>query len=180
MIVYPRSVDVSTVRSPRMNSRRSAVYAKLDALGIPYALYDHPPVFTAEDAAMYWANIPATAVKNLFLRNKKGDRHYLVILGIAKEADLRQLVEVIGDDRLSFGSPDRLMKHLGVTPGSVSAFGLINDTARAVRVIVDSDLKDAVRLIFHPNDNTASLTITGADFSKFLEQQGNPVRWVRL
>jgi Ala-tRNA(Pro) deacylase len=159
---------------------RSSVFDKLNALDIQYDLYEHPPVFTAEEAATYWKDVPGAPVKNLFLRNKKGDRHYLVILGIEKHADLRHLVHVIGDDRLSFGSPERLLKYLGVTPGSVSPFGLIHDSAHAVRVIVDSDLRTAERLIFHPNDNTASLTIRGADFVKFLEQQGNTVRWLRL
>ena len=159
---------------------RAAVYARLNALGIHYDVVEHPAVFTAEEAAAHWGEIPGAPVKNLFLRNKKGDRHYLVILGIEKQADLRRLVQVIGDDRLSFGSPERLMTHLGVRPGSVSPFGLINDEAHAVRVIVDNDLRTAERLIFHPNDNTASLTISGADFVKFLEAQGNTVKWVRL
>jgi Ala-tRNA(Pro) deacylase len=163
-----------------MTDRRTPVFDRLRALTIPYELYEHPPVFTAEEAAAHWKDIPGTPVKNLFLRNKKGDRHYLVILGIEKQADLRHLVKVIGDDRLSFGSPERLMTHLGVLPGSVSPFGLIHDRPHAVRVIVDSDLRTVERLIFHPNDNTASLTISGRDFERFLEQQGNAVRWVRL
>ena len=156
------------------------VYDALDALGIEYQKYEHPPVFTGEAAAEHWGRIPGTQVKNLFLRNKKGDRHYLVILGIEKQADLRHLVKVIGDDRLSFGSPERLQKYLGVTPGSVSPLGLIHDTSRAVRVIVDADLREAGRLIFHPNDNTASLTISGSDFVKFLESRGNAVRWLSV
>lgn len=163
-----------------MADPRSAILSTLDRLGIHYRLYEHPPVFTAEEAATHWKDLPGKAVKNLFLRNKKGDRHYLVILGIEKQADLRTLVKIIGDDRLSFGSPERLMKYLGVTPGSVSALGLIHDGSRSVRVIVDSDLRSAEHLIFHPNDNTASLTISGADFVRFLEQQGNPVRWIQL
>jgi Ala-tRNA(Pro) deacylase len=73
-----------------------------------------------------------------------------------------------------------LQRYLGVTPGSVSPFGLIHDTTHSVRVIVDSDLTKAGRLIFHPNDNTASLTISGADFVRFLERQGNVVRWVTV
>lgn len=159
---------------------RTAVFQTLDALGIRYELYEHPPVFSAEEAAVHWKDIPGTPVKNLFLRNKKGDRHYLVILGIEKRADLRQLVKLVGDDRLSFGSPERLMTHLGVTPGSVSPFGLIHDARREVRVMVDSDLGSAERLIFHPNDNTASVTISGPDLVRFLERQGNVVRWIRL
>jgi Ala-tRNA(Pro) deacylase len=156
------------------------VYDALDALSIPYTAYTHPAVFTAEEAAIHWAAIPATHVKNLFLRNKKGDRHYLVILRTDKQADLRQLVKVVGDDRLSFGSPERLMARLGLTPGSVSPFGLINDASQSVRVIVDEDLRWAERLIFHPNINTASLTLTAVDFERFLASRGNVVRFVRL
>jgi Ala-tRNA(Pro) deacylase len=163
-----------------MNAVREPILTALQTLDIHYELFEHPPVNTGDEAAVHWKAIPGAAVKNLFLRNKKGDRHYLVILGIEKQADLRQLVKVIGDDRLSFGSPERLQKYLGVTPGSVSPLGLIHDTGRAVRVIVDSDLRTAERLIFHPNDNTASLTISAADFAKFLEARGNTVKWIKV
>ena len=156
------------------------VYEALDALGIQYEKYEHPPVFTGEAAAEHWGPIPATQVKNLFLRNKKGDRQYLVILEIGKQADLRQLVKVIGDDRFSFGSPERLMATLGVTPGSVSPFGLLQDGSKDVRVIVDQDLRGVERLIFHPNLNTLSLTISVADFGRFLATRPNVVRWLKL
>ena len=152
----------------------------LDAMGISYEHYTHPPVFTSDEAAEHWADIPATRVKNLFLRNKKGNRHYLVILEIGKQADLRHLVKIIGDDRLSFGSPERLMSAMGLTPGSVSPFGLLNDPAHAVHVIVDEDLRRVQRLIFHPNINTASLTISVADFERFLAARGNQVRWIKV
>src|SRR4051812_36097131 len=151
-----------------------------DALGMEWEPCSPPPVFTGEEADQHWASIPATRVKNLFLRNKKGDRHYLVILEISKHADLRQLVKIVGDDRLSFGSPDRLMAHLGLTPGSVSPFGLIHDKDHSVRVIVDDDLRAAKRLIFHPNINTRSVTVTVADLQKFLASRPNTVRWVKL
>jgi Ala-tRNA(Pro) deacylase len=163
-----------------MTEQIAKVLAALDALGIRYELHEHPPVFTGEEAAQHWSGIDATHVKNLFLRNKKGDRHYLVILRIDKQADLRHLVKVIGDDRLSFGSPERLMANLGLTPGSVSPFGLLNDARHAVRVIIDGDLGAAERLIFHPNINTASLTLSRPDFERFLDSRGNSVRWVRL
>ena len=156
------------------------VYRVLDALGIQYQAYEHPAVFTAEDAAAHWTPIPATPVKNLFLRNKKGDRHYLVILDIAKAADLRQLVKVLGDDRLSFGSPERLMAQLGVTPGSVSPFGLIHEGSAGVQVIVDEALRGAERLLFHPNINTASVTISATDLERFLATRPNTVRWLKL
>jgi Ala-tRNA(Pro) deacylase len=156
------------------------VYAALDALGIRYERHEHPAVFTSADASKYWDPIPGTQCKNLFLRNKKGDRHYLVILEISKRADLKDLVKVVADDRLSFGSPDRLMARLGLTPGSVSPFGLINDAEGSVRVIIDRDLRGKDRLIFHPNINTASVIISWADLETFLATRANPVRIVDL
>jgi Ala-tRNA(Pro) deacylase len=163
-----------------MSEAQAQVAAALDALGIAHDTYEHPPVFTAEDAAAHWGQIPGTPVKNLFLRNKKGDRHYLVILDIGKQADLKQLARVVQDGRLSFGSPERLMTHLGLTPGSVSPFGLLNDAAGVVRVILDEDLRSAERLIFHPNVNTASVTVSFADLQHFLASRRNTVRFVKL
>ena len=157
-----------------------AVYAALDALGISYERHEHPAVFNAEDAAAFWNPIPGVQCKNLFLRNKKGDRHYLVILPIEKEADLRRLVKLIGDDRFSFASPDRLAKHLGLTPGSVSPFGLLNNPSHSVQVIVDTDLRGASLLIFHPNLNSHSVTISGSDLERFLKSTGHVVRWMNL
>jgi Ala-tRNA(Pro) deacylase len=156
------------------------VYAALEALGIRYEKYEHPAVFNSEDASKYWDPIAGTQCKNLFLRNKKGDRHYLVVLEISKRADLKDLVKILGDDRLSFGSPDRLMAQLGLTPGSVSPFGLINDAAGSVRVILDADLRDKERLIFHPNINTASVVVSWADLERFLATRKNSIRLISL
>lgn len=161
-------------------SEPQEVYDALDAMGIPYEKYEHPPVFTGEEAAEHWGPIQATQVKNLFLRNKKGNRQYLVILEIGKQADLHELVKIIGDDRFSFGSPERLRETLGVTPGSVSPFGLLHPGSKEVRVIVDQDLRSADQLIFHPNLNTASITISVADFERFLSTRPNVVRWLKL
>jgi Ala-tRNA(Pro) deacylase len=157
-----------------------AVYAVLDALDIRYEQHEHPPVFTADEAAVHWAPLNATKVKNLFLRNKKGNRHYLVILEIRKAADLKQIVKLVGDDRLSFGSPERLRNELGLTPGSVSPFGLINDEDGSVRVLIDADLRGAERLIFHPNINTASVVISWAALEKFLASRSNRVSIVSV
>src|SRR5215204_3823295 len=156
------------------------VYAALDALGIPCERYEHPAVFNAADASKFWDPIRGVQCKNLFLRNKKGDRHYLVVLEISKRADLKDLVKVVGDDRLSFGSPERLMDKLGLTPGSVSPFGLINDRDGSVRVLIDADLKGQQRLIFHPNINTASVVVSWADLERFLATRKNAVRVVSL
>ncbi|MDR1989279.1 MAG: prolyl-tRNA synthetase associated domain-containing protein, partial [Acidobacteriaceae bacterium] len=132
------------------------VTAHLGGLGIPFEHYQHPPIATADEGVEHWAGIDAVHCKNLFLRNQKGDRHYLVILEHTKRADLRAVAEQVGDGKLSFGSPERLMTFLGVTPGSVSPFGLIHDRAQHVRVFLDRELKHAARISFHPNINTAT------------------------
>jgi Ala-tRNA(Pro) deacylase len=156
------------------------VYAALDALGITYERHEHPAVFHAEDASKYWNPIPGVQCKNLFLRNKKGDRHYLVVLEIARRADLKEIVKILGDDRLSFGSPERLMAELGLTPGSVSPFGLLNDPDGSVQVVIDQDLRGADRLIFHPNINTASVVVSWGDLERFLATRANRVRVIAL
>lgn len=158
----------------------AAVIARLGELGIPFNRYEHPSVATVEAAMVHWEGIDAAHFKNLFLRNQKGDRHYLVVAGHLKKVDLRRLAEEIGDGKLSFASPERLKTHLGLTPGSVSPFGLINDAAHAVRVFLDADIDAATRVSFHPNVNTATFVITAADFRRFLEACGNPVRLVPI
>ena len=157
-----------------------AVYDRLAELGIAYRRFEHPPVATVEAAERHWTDIDATHCKNLFLRNQKGDRHYLVVLLASKRADLRALAVQIGDGKLSFASPERLRTHLGLTPGSVSPFGLINDVRHGVRVVLDRDVAGAERVGFHPNINTATLTISGADFRRFLEACANPVQHVAV
>src|SRR5258707_3273368 len=161
-----------------MTTEEIAVVTRLQALGIAFERHEHPPVATVEDASRHWADIDATHCKNLFLRNQKGDRHYLVILLHSKKADLRAVADQIGDGKLSFASPERLMTHLGLTPGSVSPFGLVNDQARAVRVVIDRDLQAAARLSFHPNINTATLVVSTTDFTRFLAPCGNTVSYV--
>ena len=154
----------------------AAVCEALDRLAIPYARYEHPAVYTVEQALSHWAGIDAVHCKNLFLRNKKGDRHYLVVAEHSTPVDLMALASHVGDGRLSFGSPERLARCLGLAPGAVSPFGLINDAEHAVRVVLDRRVQAGVRVGFHPNVNTATLVIAGADFDRFLAWCGNPVQ----
>jgi len=158
----------------------SRVAARLAELGIPFERHVHPPVATVDEAVQHWGDIDATHCKNLFLRNQKGNRHYLVVLLHAKRADLRAVADQIGDGKLSFASPERLKTHLGLTPGSVSPFGLINDTAQTVRVVLDRDLKTASRVSFHPNINTRTYVIATDDFMRFLAATGHTVQFVTI
>jgi Ala-tRNA(Pro) deacylase len=163
-----------------MTHQEEVVAARLRELGIVYTRHEHPPVATVEAAEQHWSGIDATHCKNLFLRNQKGTRHYLVILKYNKRADLRAVADQIGDGKLSFAPPERLMTHLGLMPGSVSPFGLIHNRQHDTRVVIDRDLKSAVRVSFHPNVNTVTLTLTYSDFQKFLDACGNTVQYVTI
>jgi Ala-tRNA(Pro) deacylase len=158
----------------------AAVHEALDALGIGYTRHDHPPVYTVAEAEAHWRAIDATHCKNLFLRNQTGTRHYLVVAERHATVDIKRLATLLGDDRLSFASAERLAKYLGLTAGSVSPFGLINDRAHHVQVAVDVTLRDAARVAFHPNVNTATVVLSSADFLRFLTSTGHLVRWVHL
>jgi Ala-tRNA(Pro) deacylase len=154
------------------------VYDILSELGIPYTKHEHPPVYTVEEAEQHWENVTGAHCKNLLLRNKKGKNHYLVLVESQKRVDLKALTVRLGEDRLSFASPERMKRYLGLEPGSVSPFGLINDGENSVVVIIDQELKEASRVNFHPNVNTATVGITFSDFERFLAHCGNTIRYL--
>jgi Ala-tRNA(Pro) deacylase len=156
------------------------VLTRLEQLQIPFDRYEHPPIATGDEGLEHWADIDAVHCKNLFLRNQKGTRHYLVILPVVKRADLRMVADQVGDGKLSFASAERLMTYLGVTPGSVSPFGLIHDKEHHVRVFLDKDLKSADRISFHPNINTRTIVLSFADFEKYLATTWNVVRFIQV
>ena len=118
--------------------------------------------------------------KNIFFRNHKGNRHYLVILEHLQQLDIRDLEKRLRQGKLTFASDRRLKEYLGVEPGSVSPFGLINDKEKHVHLFIDETLKKYDRLAFHPNINTASLVVSQSDFLKFLEYCGNSYEFIRL
>jgi len=163
-----------------MTLEEEKVYARLDELGLAYVRHEHPPIASAEAGEQYWSGIDAAHCKNLFMRNQKGTRYYIVILPYQKRADLRSVSDQVGDGKLSFASPERLMTELALSPGSVSPFGLINDADHSVRVVMDRDLKSAERISFHPNINTVTIVLAFADFLRFLENCRNPVQYVNV
>ncbi len=154
------------------------VYDLFDQLDIPYTRYEHPPVYTVEEAKKYWQDIEGAHSKNLFLRNNKGSRHYLVILEQSKQADIKDLSGKLAAGKLSFASERRLMENLGLETGAVSPFGLINDQKKAVSVAIDRDLKQNDSINFHPNVNTATINLSYSDFEKFLKHCGNEIIYI--
>ena len=154
------------------------VLERLKALGIQYELDEHEAVFTIEEIISLGLNKKGMMPVNLFLRDYKGKRHFLVIHDGGKHSDLTKLRGQIGCTRLSFGSPERLMKHLGLTPGSVSPFGLINNSAHDVELVIDESIRGREKLGFHPNTNTATVWVSWEGFMRFVEACGNPVKFV--
>jgi Ala-tRNA(Pro) deacylase len=149
-------------------------------LGIEYAKHEHPPVFTVEEAEQHWEKIEGVHCKNIFVRNKKGNQHFLIIVECQKKIDLTSLANRLGQNRFSFASPERMKTYLGLEPGSVSPFGLINDKNKEVRVLIDQDLKKEEKINFHPNANTVTLTLSFPDFERFLDHCGNTVTYLDL
>lgn len=153
------------------------LFAKLDALGIAQRTVEHPPVFTVEEAKALRGNLPGHHIKNLFLRNKK-EEMWLVVALEDRAIDLKRLGEAMGAGRLSFGSPDRLRRVLGVEPGSVTPFALVNDETRVVRLALDRGLTEGGPVNAHPLVNTMTTAIAMADLLRLFEATGHAPLWL--
>ncbi|MDR0660682.1 MAG: prolyl-tRNA synthetase associated domain-containing protein [Prevotellaceae bacterium] len=156
------------------------LYELLKRLNIEFDYYEHPPVPTVEEAKKYWADVDATHCKNLFFRNHKGDKHYLVVLEHTRHMDIRSIEQMLRQGKLSFASPERLMKYLGVQPGSVTPLALINDTENHVKLFLDKNLENSERISFHPCINTASLVVKYSDFIRFIDSVGNEYEFIQV
>jgi Ala-tRNA(Pro) deacylase len=153
------------------------LFRRLDALGIDVATVAHPPVFTVEEAKALRGEITGCHTKNLFLRNKKG-RMWLLVCLEDRTIDLKELAGRLAAGRLSFGSAERLGQYLGVIPGAVTPFAILNDKASAVKVAIDKAILNKDPLNFHPLDNAQTTSISASDLLKFLEAEGHPVQVV--
>ncbi len=156
------------------------LFAALDAMGIAHETIEHPPLFTVEESKALRGAIPGAHTKNLFLKDKKG-KLFLVTAVESTRIDLKRLHEIIGGSgRLSFGSPEQMMAHLGVTPGSVTAVAVINDEAGAVTVILDRRLANYARVNCHPLVNTMTTGVSHADLLRFLAAVGHAPQIVAI
>jgi len=156
------------------------LYDLFDQLSIKYNYDEHLPVATIDDAIKHWKDYNSGRCKNIFFRNHKGNSHYLVILEYLRQLNIHDLEKRLRQGKLTFASDKRLKKYLGVEPGSVSPFGLINDTEHHVHLFIDEKLQEYDRLAFHPNVNTATLVVSKADFLRFLEYVGNSYEFIKL
>lgn len=148
------------------------LYSLLDRLAISHKRIDHAPVFTCEEASRLLPDLPAARTKNLFLRDPKSERLFLVVTPEESRVDLKALARALGVKRLSFGSPERLAAVLGLTPGAVTLLAMVRDTERAVTLVVDHTIWQAERVQCHPLVNTATLIITLDDVRRLLAHLG--------
>jgi len=152
----------------------------LENHSIEYVLYKHAAVFTVPEAEIHCGHIPGTHCKNLFLINKKKDQFYLVTISHEKRLDLKQFRKMIGAPKVRFAGPDDLKMILGLTAGSVSPLGLINDTKNKTIFMVDEEVWDAEEICCHPNINTETLQIPNVDFKKLIKATKNQIEVKKL
>ncbi|HKS89258.1 MAG TPA: prolyl-tRNA synthetase associated domain-containing protein [Stellaceae bacterium] len=153
------------------------LFAVLDALDIAHRTYTHPPVFTVAEATALRGELPGGHCKSLFLKDKKGGL-WLVVALEERSIDLKRLAAALGAPRFSFGSPDLLYEALGVRPGAVTPFALINDTAHRVTVALDRFMLDHDPLNYHPLENDRTTAIAPADLLRFIAARGHAPRLV--
>ena len=159
---------------------RRRVLALLEERGIPYTLEEHPAAHTIQEMMELGLSHPEWVCKNLFLRDAKGRRHFLVTVRGEKHADLGRLAAEMDSTKLSFASPERLMKYLGVEQGSVSPLCILNDGEGEVEVFFDRDLRDQPLLGVHPNDNTATLYLSWETVRDIIRGHGNSFQETRV
>lgn len=158
---------------------RPELFERLSALGIQTGTIDHDAVYTVAESSEIDARLPGAHTKNLFLKDDKG-KLVLVVAVTSTAVDLKALPKKIGIGRLSFGKPDLLMTVLGVTPGSVTAFAIANDTAQRVTLVLDSALMTHDSLNCHPLENTATTNIARDDLLRFIRSTGHEPKIIML
>ncbi|HAX91218.1 MAG TPA: hypothetical protein DCY07_03290 [Rhodospirillaceae bacterium] len=155
-----------------MPASEKELFALLDQLHITHQTVEHPPLFTVQDGRDWHDKIPGLHCKNLFMKDKK-DKIWLIVMPGDKRAHISALERAIGSARLSFGKPELLLEVLGITPGSVTPFALMNDTmskgGRRCTVVLDSDMMQAPLVNFHPLRNDASTSLPASDLLKFIK-----------
>ena len=163
-----------------MSERQERVFNFLQQQEIEYSFYTHPEAPTIDIARQYWRQDGSKHCKNLFFRNHKGNRHYLVCFDCDRDMAIHDLEHRLHQGKLSFASPQRMERYLGLEPGSVSPFGLINDEEHHVHLFLDENLQHAPSLSFHPNDSRGTVVISREEFLRYLDAVGNTWEFVEL
>jgi Ala-tRNA(Pro) deacylase len=159
---------------------KQKVYDFLRENNIQYEVLEHEVVFTMEEMDAAGITQKGTVCKNMFMRDYKGKNHFLLTVPEEKHVDLKALAEYIGSSKLSFASAERLDKYLGLTQGSVSPLGLLNNEDKSVVMIFDRDLVGDEEVGVHPNENTATIWLKFSDLKKIIEDHGNEIIFAKF
>lgn len=162
------------------NYRKQEIYNLLKSEGIAFEKLEHEAVYTMEDMDKAGITAKGMVCKNLFLRDAKGKKHFLVTVPEERKVDLKALSEKLGTTKLSFASAERLATYLGVEQGCVSPFGVLNDESRSVKVVFDQSLQFCSSVGVHPNDNTASVWLDFKSLRHVIEEHGNSVEMIKF
>jgi len=157
---------------PSPDAREAALYDRFRALGIAWRIYEHAPVFTVEEASALYDSQPGIHTKNLFLKDKK-DGLWLVTLRDHLRVDLNALAKALGSPRFSFGSAELLIATLGIEPGSVTPFAVMNDSGGQVKLVLDAGMLAQGPLNFHPLRNDRTTAVSAADLLAFARATGH-------
>ena len=155
------------------------LFARLDALGIAHKTYHHPPLFTVADSVALRGELPGGHCKSLFLKDKKGGL-WLAVMLEERRLDMRALSEALGSPRFSFGSPELLYETLGIRPGSVTPFSLVNDPEQRVTLVLDAEMLEHDPLNYHPLVNEATTAVSPGDLLRFVADCGHKPRILHL
>ncbi len=164
---------------PDLPTTPDQLIALLDELHLRYEIFHHEPIFTVAEGEHLKKNIPGLHCRNLFLRDKR-KKMFLIVAANETAIDLKKLQLMLGCDRLSFGSPERLWQYLGIRPGSVCPFCIINDRAGEVEIYLDKFMMEADLVNYHPLDNAMTIGLTPEDLIKFIEHTGHKARVIDL
>src|SRR3989338_11281725 len=148
--------------------------------GIDFQRFDHPAVFTCEESKSLNLDLPGIHTKNLFLRDEKGTRFFLVTVDCDKRVDLKELKKVLGTQKLSFASPEKLKEYLGVEPGSLTLLGLIYDRDHQVEVFLDASIFEATYVQCHPLINTATVVLSHDGLETFFRETEHEVQVIHV
>ncbi|MCY6958381.1 prolyl-tRNA synthetase associated domain-containing protein [Clostridium brassicae] len=163
-----------------MNSIRNIVFDALASMKISYDVIEHPPVYTIEEMDKLNIDSKNEVVKNLFVREDKKKRYFLLVLQKNKRVDLKGIRKKLNCRALSFASEEDLYKYMKLSKGSVTPFGILNDTDCKVEVILDKDILLFERIGVHPNDNTATVWISPKDLESIIKNHGNSISYIEI
>ena len=152
----------------------------LNSIGIEFKIVEHEPAYTTEEADKYIEGHDGVRTKTMFICNKKKTNYYMIIMDDSKRLDINKFKEIVSEKQMKMASEEALKEKLGIEPGMVSPFGLLNNDEKDVKIYMDKEIITEEIMTFHPNDNTKTLFITTKDLFKYFENIGYKLNIIEL